>query len=86
MIRVQQADGTTRYRHVDPTSVECTPQNGLHVTTYDAVPQPDGVGEGGVPAWGPDQPPSEVGPKVTMVLPDTASLGPFVLREADADG
>ncbi|MEE2040200.1 hypothetical protein Q8791_23565 [Nocardiopsis sp. CT-R113] len=84
MIRVQQADGTTRYRHVDPDSIECTPERGFRFTAYDTAPQPESVREGGAPEWGPDQPPAEVGPEVTMTLPDTASIGPFLLTERDS--
>ncbi|MFE7462272.1 hypothetical protein ACWFMI_25240 [Nocardiopsis terrae] len=82
MLRVQKTDAATRYRHVDPDSVECTPENGLCFTAYDAAPPPESVGESGLPVWGPGQPSAEVGPKVTMILPNTASIGPFLLREA----
>jgi hypothetical protein len=82
MIRTGRPDASV-YRHVDPDSIELNPDGGVHVTAYKATPQPESVGEGGVPVWGPGQPAAEVGPKVTMVLPDTASIGPFLLREAD---
>jgi len=83
MLRFQKADGSTRYRHVDPDSIKATPGSGLSFTAYEAAPQPESVGEGGRPVWAPDQPEAEVGPEVTMIIPDAASIGPFLLTERD---
>lgn len=80
MIRMGQPDAS-KYLHVDPDSIEATPDGGLTFIVYEADPQPESVGEGGVPVWGPDQDPAEVGPEVTMILPGTASIGPFLLTE-----